>query len=78
MKKNSTKSKDEIKSAIYDLLGHGIQFDIDCIMNLMIANKPVVAKQKLANIKPKIEALDILLNQLIHERTIKKINYKNS
>ncbi len=73
MKKVSKKSQEELKTAIYDLLGHGIQFDIDCIVNLMIANKPVIAKQKLANIKTKVEALDILLEQLINEKKTKII-----
>lgn len=79
MKKQTAKKRqDEIKESIYDILGHGVQFDIDCIMNLMIANKNIPAKERVKNLKTRLEALETLLDELINERPITTINYKNS
>ena len=69
------KKKEGIKIAIYDILGHGVQFDVDCIMNLMIADKHILAKQRVINLKTRLVAMETLIDELIHD-TKKTIKYK--
>ena len=61
------KKTDELKEQIFTLLNKGVQFDFDIMMLHLIANKNVLAKDKIEHIRARLDVIEVLLKELEHE-----------